>query len=162
MESSMHSISSQDESWFPVFDWRGEPTFHQHLKWSFPSAIAMGEGPCVFCLKWNGSQEAQTQMKARFPCIFWNSGSSFISQDERMSESPVETLEKAVGVRPIWTWASYPFDLSRGTPNSMFYKVTMPDTSWKWIGIPISQCQIKSEPLLPHLQKRLYCSAKIS
>ena len=32
-----------------------------------------------------------------------NSGSSFISQDEGMSESPVETLEKAIGFRLIWT-----------------------------------------------------------
>ena len=29
-------------------------------------------------------------------------GSSFISHDEDMSESPVETLEKAVGVRLMW------------------------------------------------------------
>ena len=29
--------------------------------------------------------------------------SSFISQDEGMSESPVETLEKAVVVRLFWT-----------------------------------------------------------
>ena len=26
-----------------------------------------------------------------------------MSKDEGMSESPVETLEKAVGLRPIWT-----------------------------------------------------------
>ena len=32
-----------------------------------------------------------------------NSGSSFISQEEDMSESRVETLEKAVGVSVIWT-----------------------------------------------------------
>ena len=30
-------------------------------------------------------------------------GLCFMSQDERMSESPVETLEKAVGLRLIWT-----------------------------------------------------------
>ena len=50
----LHPISSQEERWFPVFDWRLETTFHQHLKWSFPSAIVMWEGPCVSCLKWNG------------------------------------------------------------------------------------------------------------
>ena len=32
-----------------------------------------------------------------------NSGSSFISEGEGMSESPVETIEKAVGVRLMWT-----------------------------------------------------------
>ena len=69
-ESSMHPISSQDERWFPVFDWRFEPTFHQHLKWSFPSAIVMWEGPCVFCLKWNGLRETLTQKKAGLPCMW--------------------------------------------------------------------------------------------
>ena len=32
-----------------------------------------------------------------------NFGSCFMSQDEGMSESPVETLEEAVGLRLIWT-----------------------------------------------------------
>ena len=94
---------SQDESWFPVFDWRGEPTFHKHLKRSFPSAVLIWEGPCVFFLKWNEPQEALSQKKTRFPCSGFNSGSSFISQDEGMFKSPVETLEKAVVVCLIWT-----------------------------------------------------------
>ena len=99
----MHPISSKDESWFPVFNWRGEPNFHKHLKWSYHLAIGMWEGHCVFCLKWNGPREALSQKNARFPCNYLNSGSSFISQDEGMSESPVETLEKAVGLCLIWT-----------------------------------------------------------
>ena len=41
--------------------------------------------------------------KARFPCCVLNLGTCFMSQDEGMSESPVETLEKAVGLRLIWT-----------------------------------------------------------
>ena len=32
-----------------------------------------------------------------------NAGTSFISQAERMPESPVETLEKALGLHLIWT-----------------------------------------------------------
>ena len=101
-ESSMHPISSKDESRYPVFDWRFEPTFHQHLKCNFPSAIGMWEGPCVFCLKWNGPWEALTQKKARFPCRGLNSGSCFISQDEGMFGSPLETLEKVVVLHLIW------------------------------------------------------------
>ena len=54
----MYPISSQDEIWFPVFDWRFEPTFHKHLKWSFHSAICRWEGLCAFCLKWNVPREA--------------------------------------------------------------------------------------------------------
>ena len=43
-----------------------------------------------------------TQKKAGFPCRFLNLGSCFMSQDEGMSESSVETLEKAVGLLLIW------------------------------------------------------------
>ena len=52
-----------------------------------------------------------------------------MSQEEGMSESPEETLEKAVGLRLIWTGESYHFDTSRGTRNSLFQKVTMPYSS---------------------------------
>ena len=123
----MHHISSQDDIWFPVFDWRFEPTFHQHLKWSFPSATGMCEGPCVSCLKWNGPRETLSQQKAGFPCIGLNSGSCFISQDEGMSESPVETLEKAIVLRLIWiggiTSLSY---LERHTE----FKASKGDDAW--------------------------------
>ena len=70
---------------------------------ALPVDVGMWEEPCLFCLKWNGPREALTQKKARFPWSGLNSGLSFISQDESMSESPVETLETAVGVRLIWT-----------------------------------------------------------
>ena len=63
----------------------------------------MSEGPCIFCLKWNGPREALTQLNTRFPCSGSNSGSSFFSQDVGMSESPAETLEKAIGLHLIWT-----------------------------------------------------------
>ena len=63
----------------------------------------MLEGLCVFCLKWNGPRNALFQKKARFHCSGLNAGSSFISQDEGMSESSVETLEKALGLHLIWT-----------------------------------------------------------
>ena len=45
--------------------------------------------------------------------------------------------------------ASYPFDTTRGTQNSMLQKVTMPDFSWKSIGIQISLCQLECEPGSP-------------
>ena len=83
----------------------------------------------MFCLKWNGPREALTQKKAVFPCSGLNAGSSFISQDEGMSESPVETLEKLYVSASSGQGASHPFDTSRGTQNSMLQKVTMPDSS---------------------------------
>ena len=145
----MHPISSHDESWFPVFDWRFEPTFHQHLNWSFPSAIGMWEGPCVSCLKCNGPWETLTQKKARFPCSGLNSGSCFNSQDEGFSESPVETLEKAIVLRLIWIEGITSLWYLKGTRNSRLQKLTMPDSFWKWIGIPISLFQLESEPWSP-------------
>ena len=98
----MHPILSRDEN-DSVFDSRGKPTYHKHVKRSLPSAIGMWEGLCVFWLKCNGPRNALTQKKARIPCSGLNAGSSFIAQDEGMSESPVETLEKALGLRLFWT-----------------------------------------------------------
>ena len=141
----MHPISPQDDSWFPVFDWIGEPTFHKHLKRSFPSAVWMWEGPCVFCLRWNGPRKALTQKKARFPYSGLNTGSSFISQDEGMSESPVETLEKAIGLCLTWTggitslWhleRHTDFNASTGADAWLFLKmdrnpsITVPNRKW--------------------------------
>ena len=54
-------------------------------------------GPGVCCPKWNGDFDAMSRKKAGFPCNGLNAGSSFTSQDEGMSEFPVETLEEALG-----------------------------------------------------------------
>ena len=89
--------------WFPVFDWSGKPTIQKHFKRSLPSEISMWEGLCVFCLKWNGPRDALTQKKAGFPCSGLSASSYFISQDEGMTESPVETLEKAIVLHHFWT-----------------------------------------------------------
>ena len=64
-----------------------------------------------------------------FPCIGLNSGSCFISQDEGMSESPVESLEKALDTHLIWTVGLTSFDTSRVTWISVLQKVTRPDSS---------------------------------
>ena len=63
-----HPISSGDESWFPVFEWRGKPSFHKHLKRSFPLGICMWEGPWVLCFKQNGPRDALIRKKSKFPC----------------------------------------------------------------------------------------------
>ena len=78
---------------------------------------------------WNGPRDALTQKKAGFPYSGLNAGSSFISQDEGMSESPVETLEKAIVLHLFWMGASHPFDTSRGALSSMLQKLMMPDSS---------------------------------
>ena len=96
-----HIISGWE--WFIVFDWRGKPALHKHLKRSLRSEIGMWERLCVFCLKYNGPRYALTQKKAGFRCSALNAGSSFISQDEGMSESPVETQEKAIVLNLFWT-----------------------------------------------------------
>ena len=73
--------------------------------------------------------DALTQKKAGFPCSALIEGPSFISQDEEISESPVETLEKALCPRLISTGGLQQFDISRGMGSSMLQKVTMPDFS---------------------------------
>ena len=62
-----HCISSGDESWFPVFDWRGKPSFHKHLKRRFPLEICMWEGPCDLGFKRNGPRDALIRKKSKFP-----------------------------------------------------------------------------------------------
>ena len=99
----MQNILSGDDSRFPVFKWRGKPTFHKHLKRSFPSGIFMWEGPCVFCFKWNGPRDALPRKKPGLPFRCLTAFSSFLSQDERISVSPLETLQKALGLHLIWT-----------------------------------------------------------
>ena len=66
-ERSGHPISSGDESWFPVFDWRCKPSFHKHLKRSFPLGICMWEVPCVLCFKRNGPRDALLEKSPNFP-----------------------------------------------------------------------------------------------
>ena len=95
-----HIISGWE--WFPVFDWRGKATFLKHLKRSLPSEIVMWEGLCVFCLKWNGPWDDLTQKKAGFPCSGLKAGSYFISQNEGMTATLVETLEKAIVLHRFW------------------------------------------------------------
>ena len=51
----------------------------------------------------NGHRDALTLKKAGYLSMGLNEGSSFISPDEGMSESPVEIQEKAQGARLIWT-----------------------------------------------------------
>ena len=69
-----------------------------------------------FLSQGNGPREVLTEKKARIPCSGLNTGLSFISQDEGMSECPVETIEKAVGVRLIWTGGPHiPLTLKRHT-----------------------------------------------
>ena len=67
-ERSGHPISSGDKSWFPVFEWRGKPSFHKHLKRSFPLGICMWEEPCVWYFNRNGTRDALIRKKSKFPC----------------------------------------------------------------------------------------------
>ena len=97
------------------------------MKFSLSNRYARGTLFSLSQVEWT-AKEALTQKKAEIPFSGLNSGSSFISQDEGMSESPVETLEKAVGRCLIWTGGITSFDTWRGTWNSMLQKVTMPES----------------------------------
>ena len=92
----------------------------------------MWEGTWVCYLKGSGNREALARKKAGFPFSGFNAGSSFISQDEGLPESPVETLEKALGPRLIWTggltslWnfkRHMEFSASKGDDAWLFLKI---------------------------------------
>ena len=97
------------------------------MKFSLSNRDARGTVFSLSQVEWT-VKEALTQKKAGIPFNGLNSGSCFMSQDEGMSESPVETVEKAVGCRLIWTRGITSFDTWRGTRNSMLQTVTMPDS----------------------------------
>ena len=145
----MHPISSQEESWFPGFYWTVRPTLNKHLKRSLPSPIGMWEGPWVFCLNWSGYQDSLTRNKARFPLSGLNAGSSFIWQDEGISESCVEILEVTIVTSVICTGWFKSLDTSRGMWSSRLQKVTRLDSSWKLIGIPISLGKLERDTWSP-------------
>ena len=78
-----------------------------------------------------------------------NAGSSFISQDKGISESSVQSLEKALGHSLIWTWGLSSLDTLRDPRCSMLQKVPRPDTSWKLIGITISLWKLEKDTWSP-------------
>ena len=156
-ESSLNPISSQGESWFPVFDESGEPTFQKHLKRSFPSAIGMWEGPWVCCLKWSGYQDALPSKNVAFPWSGLNAGFSFISQDEGMSESPVESLEKTLVPRLIWTGGpQIPWHLERPAG----FKALKGEEAWLFLKIdrnPKISVETRKGSLVSQLTSRSLC-----
>ena len=68
----------------------------------FPQQLRCEREP-VFSVSSGMDPERPCLKEGPISCSGVNSGSSFIPQDEDMSESHVETLEKAVGVSVIWT-----------------------------------------------------------
>ena len=98
----MHPISSGDETYSLSSTEEVSQLSTSTSRRAFPQK-KLCESDSIFCLKYNGPRDALTQKKAGFPCSAFNAGSSFISQDEGMSESPVETLEKAIVLNIFWT-----------------------------------------------------------
>ena len=87
---------------------------------------------CVFCLKYNGPRDALIQKKPGFPCSALNAGSSFISHDEGMSESSVDTLEKAIVLNPFWTEGLKSiWDFERGPE----FNASKGDDAWLFVKI---------------------------
>ena len=76
--------------------------FRQAPQEEFSLSSRYVRGTQCFLSQVERTREALTENKAGIPCSGLNSGSSFISQDEGMSESPVETLVKTVGHCLIW------------------------------------------------------------
>ena len=74
-----------------------------------------------------------------------NSCSSFISQDETMSECPVKTLQNAIGRHLI---SKKPLTFLCNVERHATFTALNYDnacTSWILLGIPISLCQLESD-----------------
>ena len=98
----MHPISSQDEN-----DSLSSTEVVSQL-FTSTSRVAFirnryVRGTLCFLPQVEWTRDALTQKKAGVPCSGLNAGSYFISQDEGMTESPVETLEKAIVLHLFWT-----------------------------------------------------------
>ena len=150
-----HIISRR--SWFPVFYWTVRPTLNKHLKRSLPSPIDMWEGHWVFSLKWSGYRDSLTRNKVGFPWSGLNAGSSFIWQDVGMSESCVETLEKARVLRLIWIGGiTSIWYLER----QMEFKASKGDDAWHFLKIdrnPNISVETRKGPLVSHLNSSSVC-----
>ena len=127
---------------------KGQPTIPKHLKWSFPSAICWWEGLCAFCLKWNVPQEPWLKRRPDFPQ--WLKFRLVVHVTRwRDVWIPCGKPRESRRSRVIWTGGNTSLWHLESTWNSMFQKVTMPYSSWKWIGIPISLFQLESESPSP-------------
>ena len=151
----MYPISSQEESWFPGFYWTVRTTLNKHLKRSLPSTIVMWEGPWVFRLKWGGYRDSLTRNKVRFPWRGLNAGSSFIWQDERMSESCVENVEETLVLRVIWKGPHIPWHIER----IVEFKASKADDAWIFLKIDRNPKIVETikGPLVSHLTSRSVC-----
>ena len=144
----MHAISSQDQSWINVFEWRGEPTFHKHLKRSFPSAVWIW-GDHVFSVS-SGMDRERPWLKEGPISLHWLKFRLVFNVTRRMHVwVPCGDPRERRRCPPhLNRGPQIPLPLG-GTRNKMLHNVTIPDSSWNWIGIPISLCQLESETWSP-------------
>ena len=125
----MDHKSTRDDRLVPGFDSRGIPPYHKHLKRRLLSALGMLRDPEFAASSGILPRDALIRNKAGHPCSDLNAGSSCISKDERMSESPIETTEIDLVAHLIATGGLTSFENSRGRRRSMPQKETMPDSS---------------------------------
>ena len=137
----MDAISSQEESGFPGFCWRYTFTFHKSLKRSLPSAIVRGTLSLLPQVEWiprcPDSKEGQIflqwlECRLLFHRTRWSNVWMPCGDTKDSPRCPTHLARVLTSL-----------DTSRGTRISVLQKVTMPDSSLKLIGIPISLCQIE-------------------
>ena len=104
------------------------------------------EGTLCFLLQVKWTPRFPNSKEGRISLQRLNAGSLFISQDESMYDSTLETLQKALGLHLISIRVLTFLWHRRGLRSSVLQKLRMPDTSWVLLGISISLRQLESDP----------------
>ena len=98
----MDAVSSREESGFPEsIEVVGQLPQAPQEEFSLRNMYVKGTLCFLLQVKW--TLRFPDSKKGRISLQSLNAGSSFISQYERMSESPVDTLQKALGLHLIST-----------------------------------------------------------
>ena len=91
----MHPISSRDEN-VSLFSTEELSQLSQAPQEEPSLSNRYVRGTLCFLPQVEWTPRCRDSKKAGFPCSGLNAGSYFISQDEGMTESPVENLERAI------------------------------------------------------------------
>ena len=120
-----HAILSGVKSWFPVFEWSGKPSFHKHLKRSFPLGICERD-PVFYASSEMDPEMPWLERSPNFPAeascmlivhITWSKDVWVFCRDPR--KSPSLHIISKMGLTCL--------DKEKATWSSLLHNLMMPD-----------------------------------